>query len=32
MSPVGFVCKQRGHCCLDLGAYQACASEEDIAS
>ncbi len=31
MPPEGFVCKQCGHCCLDLGAYQTCASEEDIA-
>jgi Fe-S-cluster containining protein len=32
MPPEGFVCKQCGHCCLHLGAYQTCATEEDIAS
>jgi len=31
MPPEKFVCKQCGHCCLNLGAYQTCATEEDIA-
>lgn len=31
MPPDKIVCKQCGHCCLNLGAYQACASVEDIA-
>jgi Fe-S-cluster containining protein len=30
MPPEGFDCKQCGHCCLNLGAYQTCATEEDI--
>jgi Fe-S-cluster containining protein len=31
MPPKGFSCKQCGNCCLNLGAYQACATDEDIA-
>lgn len=31
MPPKGFVCKQCGHCCLNLGAYQSNATEADIA-
>ena len=30
-APGGFVCQQRSHCCLNLGAYQTCATEVDIA-
>jgi len=31
MPPKGFSCTQCGHCCLNLGAYQICATEADIA-
>lgn len=30
MPPVGFTCRQCGHCCLDLNAFASCASEEDV--
>lgn len=30
MPPEGLVCKQCGHCCLNIGGHQTCATEEDI--
>lgn len=30
MPPKGFSCTQCGHCCLNLDAYQACATKEDV--
>jgi Fe-S-cluster containining protein len=30
MPPKGFTCTQCGHCCLNLGAYQSCATVEDV--
>jgi Fe-S-cluster containining protein len=31
MPPKRFACTQCGHCCLNLGAFQTCATEADIA-
>lgn len=31
MPPKGFSCKQCGNCCLNLDAYQTCATDEDVA-